>query len=51
MGKFLAALLGVISGFVIAHVVNETPEGRAFYARSRATLETFTEGVKDAYRR
>jgi len=51
MGKFVVALLGVVSGFVIAHVVNETPEGRAFFVRSRATLETFTEGVKDAYRR
>jgi hypothetical protein len=50
MGKFVAALVGVITGFVLAHVVNETPEGRAFFARSRATLSTFTEGVKDAYR-
>ena len=50
MGKFVAALLGVVSGFVLAHVLNETLEGRAFFARSRATLETFTEGVKDAYR-
>ena len=50
MGKFVAALLGVVSGFVLAHVLNETPEGRSFFARSRATLETFTEGVKDAYR-
>jgi peptidoglycan/LPS O-acetylase OafA/YrhL len=50
MGKFIAALLGVVSGFVIAHVLNETPEGRAFFARSRATIRTFTRGVQDAYR-
>jgi peptidoglycan/LPS O-acetylase OafA/YrhL len=50
MGKFVVALLGVVSGFVIAHMLNETPEGRAFFARSKATLDTFTEGVKDAYR-
>ena len=50
MGKFVIALLGVISGFVIAHMLNETPEGRAFFARSKATLDTFTQGVKDAYR-
>ena len=50
MGKFLAALMGVVSGFVIAHIVNETPEGREFLARTRATVRTFTEGVKDAYR-
>ena len=50
MGRFVAALLGVVSGFVIDHVLNETPEGRAFFSRSRATLHTFTEGVRDAYR-
>ncbi|MCF8548482.1 MAG: hypothetical protein K9G03_00710 [Pontimonas sp.] len=50
MGKFVAALLGVISGFVIAHVLKETPEGRTFFARAKATLDTFTEGVKHAYR-
>jgi hypothetical protein len=50
MGKFVAALLGVVSGFVIAHVLNETPEGRTFFARLRATIRTFTQGVQDAYR-
>lgn len=50
MGKFVAALLGVLSGFVIAHVLNETPEGRTFFARSKATMATFTQGVRDAFR-
>ena len=50
MGKFLAALLGVIAGFAAAHVVNETPEGKAFFSRLRVTLQTFTRGVHDAYR-
>ena len=50
MGKFVVALVGVVTGFIIAHVVNETPEGRLFFARARATLATFTEGVRDAYR-
>ena len=50
MAKFFAALLGVVFGVAIAHVLNETPEGRAFFSRSRATLHTFTEGVRDAYR-
>ena len=45
MARFFAALLGVVVGFVIAHVLNETPEGRAFFSRARAT-----EGVRDAYR-
>jgi hypothetical protein len=50
MGKFVAALLGVVSGFVIAHILNETPEGRNFFARSKATILSFTQGVRDAYR-
>ncbi|MBT5576020.1 MAG: hypothetical protein HOJ98_02680 [Microbacteriaceae bacterium] len=50
MGKFLAALMGLVLGFIGAHVVNETPEGRAFFARARSTLKTFTQGVRDAYR-
>jgi peptidoglycan/LPS O-acetylase OafA/YrhL len=50
MGKFFTAVLGVISGFLIAHLVNETPEGRAFFQRVRATATTFTKGVRDAYR-
>jgi len=50
MGKFVTALFGVIIGFVVAHIVNDTPEGRRFFARARATIATFTNGVKDAYR-
>ena len=50
MGKFVTALLGVITGFVVAHIVNGTPEGRRFFARARGTVATFTDGVKDAYR-
>lgn len=50
MGKFIVALVGVVTGFVLAHLVNQTPEGRVFFARARATLSTFTEGVRDAYR-
>lgn len=50
MGKFFAALLGIIAGFLLAHILNETPEGRTFFARARATVTTFLRGVQDAYR-
>lgn len=50
MGRFVSALVGVIAGFVLAHVVNQTPEGRAFFGRSRATLSSFVEGFKQSYR-
>jgi hypothetical protein len=50
MGRFVIALLGVITGFVLAHLVNQTPEGRDFFARSRATLATFVRGFQDTFR-
>lgn len=50
MGRFITALVGVVAGFVLAHVVNQTPEGRAFFGRVRATLASFVEGFKQSYR-
>jgi hypothetical protein len=50
MGRFLAALVGVIAGFVIAHLVNRTPQGREFFARSGATIQSFIRGFKSVYR-
>jgi hypothetical protein len=50
MGRFWAALLGVIAGFALAHVVNRTPKGREFFARVVATVHSFTRGFKSAYR-
>jgi hypothetical protein len=45
MGKFLVAVIGVIAGFVLAHVVNQTPEGREFFVRTKATLDSFFRGL------
>ncbi len=50
MGKFVGAFIGVIAGFVIAHVVNRNPAGHEFFARANATLDTFVAGVRDGYR-
>ncbi len=50
MGRFMSALIGVVAGFVLAHVVNQTPEGREFFGRARATLSSFAEGFKQSYR-
>ena len=49
MGKFFSALLGLIVGFAVAHMVNQTPEGRAFFARARATLSSFVLGFQSGY--
>lgn len=51
MGRFVSALLGVVAGFVLAHLINQTPEGREFFARARATLTTFTHGFGETFRR
>jgi hypothetical protein len=50
MGRFFVALVGVIAGFVLAHVVNSSPEGRAFLARARATVASFSNGFSDTFR-
>lgn len=50
MGKFFTGVLGVVAGFALAHLVNQTPEGKTFIARARATVQTFTNGVGDAWR-
>ena len=42
--------LGVIAGFIAAHLVNQTPQGRAFFASVNAKLRDFTDGVTSGYR-
>jgi hypothetical protein len=46
MGKFFVALMGLVAGFVLAHVVNQTPEGKQFFARSLATWNSFARGFR-----
>jgi hypothetical protein len=48
VGKFVVAVMGVVAGFVLAHVVNQTPEGREFFSRSRATLASFFRGLSSS---
>lgn len=50
LGKFFSALLGVIAGFILAHVANQTPEGRLAFARIRATVGSFLDGFRSGYR-
>jgi hypothetical protein len=50
MGRFMSALLGIIAGFVLAHVINTTPEGRRVFEGVRATLSSFVNGFKETYR-
>jgi hypothetical protein len=50
MGRFSTALVGVLAGFVLAHLANQTPQGRELFGRARATLASFVEGFKQSYR-
>jgi hypothetical protein len=50
MGRFITALVGVVAGFVLAHLANQTPQGREILGRARATLSSFVEGFKQSYR-
>lgn len=42
--------LGVLAGFIAAHLINRTPAGRAFFADVDAKLRDFTDGVTSGYR-
>ena len=42
--------LGIIAGFVAAHLINRTPSGRAFFAEVDAKVRDFAEGVSSGYR-
>lgn len=42
--------LGIIAGFVAAHVVNKDPRGREVLAEMDARITEFTERMGDAYR-
>ena len=42
--------LGVIAGFIAAHLINRTESGRAFFADVDAKVRDFTEGVTSGYR-
>ncbi|MGV1035012.1 MAG: hypothetical protein ACOYBP_07330 [Microbacteriaceae bacterium] len=54
MGSFIRTIavfkLGVIAGFIAAHLINRTPSGRAFFADVDAKLRDFTDGVTSGYR-
>ncbi|MET1043604.1 MAG: hypothetical protein ABWX59_05705 [Microbacteriaceae bacterium] len=50
MKKALWLLIGVIAGFVVAHQVNKTPEGRQFFADVDDKARSFGNAVVDGYK-
>ena len=50
MKKLIWFLLGIIAGFIAAHVINKDPRGSAALAEVDARITEFTERMGDAYR-
>ncbi|MBP1325118.1 hypothetical protein JOF28_000350 [Leucobacter exalbidus] len=49
MRKLLWLLNGVVLGFIAAHFVNQTPEGRRFFDRVGRGLEEFGRAFSNGY--
>ncbi|WP_053383886.1 hypothetical protein [Leucobacter celer] len=50
MRKLLWLMSGVVMGFVAAHFVNQTPEGRRFFTRLNRGVEEFNRAFSAGYR-
>ncbi len=50
MRNLLWFLLGVIGGFVAAHLMNKDPRGHEVLAEVDARITEFTDRIGDAYR-
>ena len=50
MKNLLLLLAGAAAGFVIAHQVNKTPEGRRFFEDVDAKARQFGSAVVDGYK-
>ena len=50
MKNALWFLMGVVGGFVIAHLVNKDPRGHELLAEVDARIGEFTDRIGDAYR-
>lgn len=49
MGKLFWLVTGVALGFVGAHFVNQTPEGRRFFARVNRGVNEFSRAFTAGY--
>lgn len=51
MRKITWLIAGVGLGFIAAHFVNSTPEGKRFFDRVNQGAREFNDAVQDGYRR
>lgn len=50
MRKLATLIVGIALGFVAAHLVNQTPEGRRFFERINRGAREFGGAVAEGYR-
>lgn len=50
MSRVRSIFFGMVVGIVVANIFDQSKEGRFLLARSRATLQTLVEGVREAFR-
>lgn len=50
MQRFAWFVLGVVGGFIAAHLVNKDPRGHEVLADVDARISEFTDRIADAYR-
>jgi hypothetical protein len=50
MKNFIWLVIGVAAGFVVAHEINKTQQGKQFFAELDAKAREFGEAISDGYR-
>ena len=50
MRRLACLIVGIALGFVAAHLVNQTPEGRRFFDRVARGAREFSDAVAAGYR-
>lgn len=50
MRRFTWLLWGIVLGFVAAHFVNKSPEGKRFFERINQGAREFSDAVQHGYR-
>ncbi|HYI33171.1 MAG TPA: hypothetical protein VEX88_06895 [Glaciibacter sp.] len=50
MKNFIWLVIGVAAGFVVAHNLNKTQQGKQFFTELDAKAREFGEAISDGYR-
>ena len=50
MKQIMWLLLGILAGFIAAHKISKTEQGRAFFDQIDARTREFTDAVVEGYR-